>query len=72
MNAACASSHPEDYRSSPLASLRLVGLERGSVWDLIGKDCLGANVSSWTFDIKVAKAFKRGVPPDNQGYPCSR
>lgn len=67
LKAACASL-PEQYRTSPLASFRQVGLEKGSVWDLIGENSLSEKVSSWTFDIEVAKAFKSGVPPDGQGY----
>jgi hypothetical protein len=64
---ACASL-PEQYRTSYLASFRQVGLEKGSVWDLIAEGSLSEKVSSWTFDIEVAKAFKSGVPPDGQGY----
>lgn len=67
LKAACASL-PEQYRTSALVSFRQEGLEKGSVWDLIGENCLSEKVSSWTFDIKVAKAFKSGVPPDGQGY----
>lgn len=64
---ACASL-PESYRTSLLACFRRVGLEKGSVWNLIGEDRLDEKVSSWTFDIEVAKEFKNGVPPDGQGY----
>lgn len=67
LKSACASL-PEQYRTSPLASFRQVGLEKRSVWDLIGENCLSEKVSSWTFDIEVAKGFKSGVPPDGQGY----
>lgn len=63
----CASL-PENYRTCVLACFRQVGLEKGSVWDLIGEDHLVEKVSSWTFDIEVAKGFKNGVPPDGQGY----
>lgn len=65
---ACAAL-PEIYRASYLASFRQVSLEKGSVWDLIGEDCLTEKVSSWTFDIEVAKAFKGGVPPHSTGIP---
>lgn len=64
---ACASL-PESHRISPLARFGQVGLEKGSDWDLIGEDYLAEKVSSWTFDIEVAKAFKSGVPPNLQGY----
>lgn len=67
LKAACASL-PEQFRTSPLACFRQVGLEKGSVWDLIGENRLSEKVSSWTYDIEVAKAFKSGVPPDGQGY----
>lgn len=67
LKAACAPL-PEQYRTSPLASFRQVGLEQGSVWDLIGEDSLAEKVSSWAFDIEIATAFKSGVPPNGQGY----
>lgn len=41
---------PEQYRTSPLDTFRLVGLEKGSVWDLIGKDRLAEKVTSSTFN----------------------
>lgn len=64
---ACASL-PESYCTGVLACFRQIALEKGSVWDLIGEDRLAEKVSSWTFDIEVAKEFKNGVPPDGQGY----
>lgn len=67
LKAACASL-PEQYRTCPLVCFRQVGLEKGSVWNLIGEDRLHEKVSSWTFDIEIAKTFKGGVPPDGQGY----
>lgn len=67
LKAACAPL-PEQFRTSSLACFRQVGLEKGSVWDLIGENRLSEKVSSWTYDIEVAKAFKSGVPPDGQGY----
>ena len=67
LKAACAYL-PDKYRTSTLACFRQVGLEKGSVWSLIVEDNLTEKVSSWTFDIEVAKAFKNGVPPDGQGY----
>lgn len=67
LKAACASL-PEQYHTSPLVSFRQVGLEKGSVWNLIGDGTLTEKVSSWTFDIEIAKAFKSGVPPNGQGY----
>lgn len=66
----CASL-TKSYRTSPFACFKQVGLQKGSVWDLLGEDYLSEKVSSWAFEIEVAKAFKSGVPPDNQGYPCS-
>ncbi len=38
------------------------------MWDLIGEDCLTEKISSWTLDIEVTKAFKGGVPPEEQEY----
>lgn len=67
LKAACAPL-PEQFRTSALVCFRQVGLEKGSVWDLIGENRLPEKVSSWTYDIEVAKAFKSGVPPDGQGY----
>jgi len=59
---------PENYRTGVLACFRQVALEKGSVWELIGEDRLAEKISSWTFDIEIAKEFKNGVPPEGQGY----
>jgi hypothetical protein len=67
LKAACAHL-TEQFRTSSLDCFRQVGLKKGSVWDLIGENHLTEKVSSWTYDIEVAKAFKGGVPPDGQGY----
>lgn len=63
----CASL-PEHYRTCPLACFRQVSLETDSVWNLIGENRLTEKISSWTFNLEVAKAFKNGVPPHGQGY----
>lgn len=62
------SSLPESYRTGVFPCFRQVALEKSSLWDLIGADHLAEKVSSWTFDIEIAKEFKNGVPPDGQGY----
>lgn len=59
---------PDRYRTGALVCFRQIALKKGGVWDLIGEDRLPEKVSSWTFDIEVAKQFKNGVPPEGQGY----
>ena len=61
-------SLPEKYRTPSLCCFRQIALPKGGVWDLIGQDHLPEKISSWTFDIEVAKGFKGGVPPEGQGY----
>ena len=61
-------SLPETFRESPLVCHRQIALPKGGVWDLIGAGKLTEKVSSWTLDLEVAKGFKGGVPPRDQGY----
>lgn len=61
-------SLPEVFRESPLVCHRQIALPKGGVWDLIGAGKLTEKVSSWTLDLEVAKGFKGGVPPKDQGY----
>lgn len=61
-------SLPETFRESPLVCHRQIALPKGGVWDLIGAGKLTEKVSSWTLDLEVAKGFKGGVPPKDQGH----
>lgn len=61
-------SLPETFRESPLVCHRQIALPKGGVWDLIGAGKLTEKVSSWTLELEVAKGFKGGVPPKDQGY----
>lgn len=63
----CASL-PEKYRTCSLCCFRQVALPKGGIWKIIGENCLPEKISSWTPDINVAKAFKGGVPPEEQKY----
>ena len=56
------------YRESPLVCHRQIALPKGGVWDLLGEGKLTEKVSSWTLDLEVAKDFKGGVPPKDQGF----
>ncbi len=60
-------SLPQKYHTCRLCCFRQVALPKGGVWNLIGEDRLSEKISSWTIDIEVAKKFKGGVPPDQQG-----
>jgi hypothetical protein len=62
------SSLPDAYRTCHLVCYRQIALPKGGVWNLIGEELLPEKISSWTFDVQVAKAFKGGVPPNGQGY----
>ncbi len=71
LKALCADL-PDEYRSAPSACFRQLALQKASVWDLIADDFLTERISAWTLDSDVAKAFKRGVPPDGwQGVVLS-
>lgn len=59
---------PESYRTCILCCFRQIALEKGDVWSLIGESRLAEKISSWTLDLKFAKEFKNGVPPEGQGY----
>jgi len=61
-------SLPETFRESPLVCHRQIALPKSGVWDLIGAGKLTEKVSSRTLDLEVAKGFKGGVPPKDQGY----
>ena len=56
---ACASL-PQEYRTCNLCCFRQVALPKGGVWQLIGEDCLGEKISSWTLDIEVVKVRSPG------------
>ena len=64
---ACASL-PNRFRFVPSVCFRQVALGKKSVWDLLGETRLPEKISSWTFDLKIAKHFKGGVPPLGQGF----
>lgn len=61
-----SASLPAEYRSCQLICYRQIALEKGGVWDLLGENRLPEKISSWTMDVEVAKAFKGGVPPEEQ------
>lgn len=58
---------PIEFKSVPSACFRRMVLRKGSIWSLLGEQSLSEKISSWTFDLAVAKAFKEGVPPAGQG-----
>lgn len=58
---------PIEFKSVPSACFRRMVLRKGSIWSLLGEQALSEKISSWTFDLAVAKIFKEGVPPPGQG-----
>lgn len=58
---------PIKFKSVPSACFRRMVLRKGSIWSLLGEQALSEKISSWTFDLAVAKTFKEGVPPPGQG-----
>jgi hypothetical protein len=58
---------PIEFKSVPSACFRRMVLGKGSIWNLLGEQALSEKISSWTFDLDVAKTFKEGVPPPGQG-----
>lgn len=58
---------PIEFKSVPSACFRRVVLKKGSIWNLLGEQALPEKISSWTFDLKVAKVFKDGVPLHGKG-----
>lgn len=65
---AASASLPQTYRTCGLCCFRQIALPKGGVWSLIGEDKLPEKISAWTTSIEVAKRFKGGVPPQDQGY----
>jgi len=58
---------PIKFKSCPSACFRRMVLMKGNIWNLLGEQALPEKISSWTFDLTVAKTFKDGVPPHGQG-----
>lgn len=58
---------PIEFKVLTSACFRRVVLEKGSIWSLLGEQALLEKVSSWTFDLKIAKDFKQGIPPKGKG-----
>jgi hypothetical protein len=44
-----------------------VVLKKGGIWYFLGEQALPEKISSWTFDLALAKDFKQGVPPKGVG-----
>ncbi|QVI69417.1 hypothetical protein [Pseudomonas syringae] len=55
------------FKSVPSACFRRMVLKKGGIWSLLGEQVLSEKISSWTFDLAVAKTFKEGVPPAGEG-----
>lgn len=58
---------PSEFKAVPSACFRRVVLKKGNIWDLLGEQALLEKISSWTFDLALAKDFKQGVPPKGVG-----
>lgn len=58
---------PSEFKVVSLACFRRVALKKRSIWDLLGEQALPEKISSWTFDLGLAKGFKNGVPPKGAG-----
>jgi hypothetical protein len=58
---------PAQFRSCAEICYRQEAQDQKRVWDLLADTKLPMRYSSWTTDIKVAKALKGGVTPNSQG-----
>ena len=56
------------FRSCSAVCYRQIALPKGGVWNLLVKNQLSETISAWTTDPLLAKGFKGGVPPKNQGW----
>lgn len=52
---------PSEFKVVSSACFRKVALTKRSIWDLLGEQALSEKISSWTFDLGLAKGFKNAI-----------